>query len=284
MGHDPVAAGEIPHPEVVATVARECMKAGAQRVIIGEWFERPLKIEFGDGENKGGAQIKKHVQKINKEFGHKVYLVDLRRHTKSFLYVPSLTNIEWLAIPNLVAEADTVISVAVLKTHHRPISVTFGMKNFVGIMPSILYGEPRMKLHQAGINQVIVDIVKGIKPKLTVISGVCGMEGDGVVLSFGGKPVDVSSRLGGALVVAGFDPVATDATATRIITKGWQPQPIDADRGVPWYISHLRLAHLQGVGELRKSRIVIKGEALDNVAMSWQMPTKNTYPELPGYV
>ncbi|MCG2712677.1 MAG: DUF362 domain-containing protein [Candidatus Omnitrophica bacterium] len=284
MGHDPVRSGEIPHPEVVAAVARECVKSGAKQVIIGEWFERPLKIEFGGEKSKCGAQIKKLVEKINKKFSNKVSLVDLRKYTKSFIYVPSSTSIQWLAIPDLVAEADAVISVAVLKTHHRPISVTFGMKNFVGIMPSILYGEPRMKLHAAGINQVILDIVKGVKPKLTVISGVYGMEGEGVVLSFGGKPVDVASRIGGAVVIAGFDPVATDATATRLITRAWQPQPIDTDLGVPWYIKHLRMAYEQGIGQIHSSRIKIKGEKLDDLAMSWLMPQKNTYPELPNHI
>jgi len=284
MGHDPVTSGEIPHPEVIATLAQECVKAGAKRVIIGEWFERPLNIIFGGKEGKEGAQIKKHVDLINKKFGERVYLVNLRKYTSSFMYIPSDTKIQWLAIPDIVAKADVVISAAVLKTHHQPISVTFGMKNFVGIMPSVLYGEPRYKLHEAGINQIIVDINKGIKPKLTVISGIYGMEGEGVVASFGGKSVDLSQRIGGYLVVAGYDSVATDATATRIITKNWQPQPEDADLGVPWYIKHLRLGFQQGLGEIRKSRILIKGSSLEKVGMSWEMPKNNVYPELPNYI
>ncbi|MBU4304904.1 MAG: DUF362 domain-containing protein [Candidatus Omnitrophica bacterium] len=284
MGHDPVTSGEIPHPEVVAAVAEECVKQGAKSVIIGEWFERPLQIEFGGREGKDGAQVKRQIELINKKFGEKIYLVDLRRHTKFFKYVPSNTKLQWLAIPNPVMEADVVISVAVLKTHHWPIPVTFGMKNFVGIMPSVVYGEPRMKLHEAGINQIIVDINKGIKPKLTVISGIYGMEGEGVVISFGGKPVIVGQRLGAGIVIAGYDPVATDATATRIITKGWKPRPVNDDLGVPWYVSHLRLAFLQGLGEIRKSKITVKGCTMDDIAMGWQMPGNNTYPELPNNV
>jgi len=35
-----------------------------------------------------------------------------------FLYVPTSTRLGYLAIPNLVSEADVVISVTVLKTHH----------------------------------------------------------------------------------------------------------------------------------------------------------------------
>ncbi|MFH1460415.1 MAG: DUF362 domain-containing protein [Candidatus Omnitrophota bacterium] len=284
MGHDPVTSGEIPHPEVVAAVACECLEAGAKNVLIGEWFERPLEIMWQGKEGKEGAQLKKKIDLINKKYGNKVYLIDLRKYTESFFYVPSLTKIKWLAIPNLVKEADVIISIAVLKTHHYPISVTFGMKNFVGIMPSILYGEPRMKLHQAGINQIIVDIIRGITPSLTVISGVFGMEGEGVVKSFGGISVDISQRIGGYIVIAGVDPVATDAIATRIITENWHPQPKNTDLGVPWYIKHLRLAYQQGLGNIKKSNIIIKGAALNEVKMPWKMPQANTYPELPNYV
>ncbi|MCP4649210.1 MAG: DUF362 domain-containing protein [PVC group bacterium] len=284
MGHDPVTAGEIPHPEVVATVARECVKAGAKQVIIGEWIERPLAVEWGGKSGKSGAQVKTLVDFINKKFGQKVSLVNLREYTSSFLYVPSQTKLQWLAIPKLVAEADLVVSVPVFKTHHRPIPVTLGMKNFVGIMPSVLYGEPRMKLHEAGIHQIVVDIAKGIKPRLTIVSGAYGMEGEGVSLFLEGTSVDVSQRLGGGLVVAGFDPVATDATATRVITKNWQPRPKDEDLGVPWYIKHLRMGFQQGLGEIRQSRIKVEGYSLEEIAMSWQMPENNTYPELPGHV
>ncbi|MFH2145771.1 MAG: DUF362 domain-containing protein [Candidatus Omnitrophota bacterium] len=283
IGHDPVTSGEIPHPEVVATVARECVKAGAKEVIIGEWFERPLKILFGGREGKEGAQVEGYIERINKEFGQKVFLLNLREHTDSFIYIPSQSKIGWLAMPDLVKEADVVISIAVLKTHHQPIPVTFGMKNFMGVMPSVLYGEPRYKLHEAGISEVIVDISKGIKPKLTVISGVYGMEGEGVVASFGGISVDLRQRIGGYLVVAGYDPVATDATATRIITRNWQPQPKNEDLGVPWYVKHLRLGFQQGLGEIRKSNILIKGCSLNEVAMPWEMPKNNVYPELPNY-
>ncbi|MBU1044848.1 MAG: DUF362 domain-containing protein [Candidatus Omnitrophica bacterium] len=284
MGHDPVTAGEIPHPEVVASVARECVNAGAKHVIIGEWFERPLNIIWQGKKNVEGAQVKKLIERINKKYGDKVSLVNLREYTKSFIYVPSQSKLDWLAIPDIVKKADVVISIAVLKTHHWPMAVTFGMKNFMGIMPSVIYGEPRAKLHDAGINQVIVDINKGIKPALTVISGAYGMEGEGVVRSFGGKSVDLIQRINGCLVIAGYDPVATDATATRLITKGWMPQPKDNDLGVPWYIKHLRLAHQQGLGQLRQSRIELRGEKLSDLAMSWQMPMNNAYPELPNYV
>ena len=88
MGHDPVTSGEIPHPEVVAQVARECVEAGAKEVLIGEWFERPLTILWQGKANKSGAQVKLHIDRINKKFGHKVFLVNLRKITdKLFTHI-----------------------------------------------------------------------------------------------------------------------------------------------------------------------------------------------------
>lgn len=280
-GHDPVTAGEISHPEVVASVAEECVKAGAKEVIIGEWMERPPKINFGGREGKEGAQIKHLIDLLNKKYGEKIFLVNLMKNTSYFRFVPSETSLKYLAIPNLVAEADIIISIPSLKTHHHPSPVSLGMKNFVGIMPSLFYGEPRYKLHKAGIHQVIVDINKALKPDLTVIDGSFGMEGRGASLFLGGKPVDVSERLGGFLVIAGRDPVATDATATRLISKDWSPIPEDSNLGAPWYVHHLRMAYEQGVGILDASRIAIQGEPLEGLRMNWEVSDDGVYPEKP---
>ncbi|MDD5355795.1 MAG: DUF362 domain-containing protein, partial [Candidatus Omnitrophica bacterium] len=161
-GHDPVTAGEIAHPEVVASVAEECIKAGAKEVVIGEWVERPVKINFGGKEGKEGAQVKHLIDLLNKKYGNKIFLINLMEYTTHFRYFPSKTKLRFLAIPNLVTEADVVISIPSLKTHHKPSPVSLGMKNFMGIMPSVLYGEPRYKLHQAGLHQVLVDINKAV--------------------------------------------------------------------------------------------------------------------------
>jgi len=280
-GHDPVTAGEISHPEVVASVAEECVKAGAKEVIIGEWMERPPKINFAGREGKEGAQVKHLIDLLNKRYGEKIFLVNLMEYTSYFRFVPSQTSLQYLAIPNLVAEADVIISIPSLKTHHRPSPVSLGMKNFMGIMPSIFYGEPRYKLHEAGIHQVIVDINKALAPNLTVVDGSFGMESRGASLFLGGKPVDVSQRLGGYIVIAGRDPVATDATATRLITKNWNPVPNDLNLGTPWYVHHLRIAAEQGLGILDKSRINIKGENLESLEMNWEMSDDGVYPERP---
>ncbi len=281
-GHDPVTTGEIAHPAVVAAVAEECVKAGAKEVIIGEWIERPIVVNFGGREGKEGAQINKRIDLLNKKYGNKIYLVNLMNTTSYFKYVPSETSLRYLAIPNLVAEADVIISIPSLKTHHKPCPVSLGMKNFMGIMPSILYGEPRRKLHDAGVHQIIVDINKALQPDLVVIDGSFGMENRGASVFLGGETVDVSKRIGGYLVIAGTDPVATDATATNIISKGWSPLPRDSLLGAPWYIHHIRMAYEQGLGNIRQDTIDIQGVPLNDVAMKWKPSDDGVYPEKPG--
>jgi len=279
-GHDPVTAGEIAHPDVVATVAEECVKAGAARVMIGEWVERPPNVLFGGQEGKEGAQVRHRIDLLNKKYGHKIFLINLMVHTSHFVYYPSITPLKTIAIPDIVARCHVKITIPSLKTHHEESPVTMGMKNWMGIMPSSLYGEPRYKLHEAGIHQVIVDINKALRPDLTVIDGSYGMEGEGTTMMFGGRTVDVSSRIGGFLVIAGYDPVATDVIGTRVISRGWQPIE-NEDLGTPYYVHHLRMAHIQRLGELRRSRITVKGQPLERVSMNWEMPGRDTYPEIP---
>ena len=61
----------------------------------------------------------------------------------------------------------------------------------------------KMKYHAKGISKVIVDINTVLKPHLTVIDGFVAMEGKGPT---DGSPVKMD------LIIAGKDPVATDAT------------------------------------------------------------------------
>ena len=112
------------------------------------------------------------------------------------------------------------------------------MKNMFGLLPEKF----KAKYHFKGINKVIVDINTVLKPKLTVIDGFVGMEGLGPE---DGTPVQMD------LIIAGEDPVATDATACRVM--GINPQEV----------SHIRKAYEKGLGNI--DDIQVLGERLDNV-------------------
>ncbi len=160
------------------------------------------------------------------------------RHVKDRVKidVPNAETLNSITVPRIVTES-AVVSAAKLKTHMST-GVTLGMKNMFGLLPDKMKG----KYHLKGINKVIVDINTVLKPALTVIDGFVGMEGRG---PSDGTPVQMD------LIIAGNDPVATDATAARVM--GFDPHEI----------SHVRKAHEKGLGNIDDVQIL--GEKLENV-------------------
>jgi uncharacterized protein (DUF362 family) len=147
------------------------------------------------------------------------------RNVKDRVKLPVLNGerLESITVPRIVAES-AVISAAKLKTHMST-KVTLGMKNMFGLLPDKF----KAKYHSMGISKVIVDINSVLKSRLTVIDGFIGMEGAG---PSDGTPVQMD------LIIAGEDPVATDATACRIMG-------ID-----PHEVSHIQIAAEKGLGNI----------------------------------
>ena len=137
-----------------------------------------------------------------------------------------------IKVPRIVTES-AIISAAKLKTHSQT-SVTLGMKNMFGVLPDKFKG----KFHRRGMHKVVADINTVVKPALTVIDGFVAMEGRGPV---NGKPVRMDT------IIAGADPVATDATGARVM--GFNPHRID----------HIMMAHEKGLGEIDNIEIVGDG-------------------------
>jgi uncharacterized protein (DUF362 family) len=159
------------------------------------------------------------------------------RHVKDRvkIEIPNGEALKSITVPRIVMES-AIISAAKLKTHLNT-TVTLGMKNMFGLLPDKLKG----KYHMKGISKVVVDINSVLRSALTVIDGFMGMEGQGPV---DGTPVQMN------LIIAGTDPVATDATAARVM--GFNP----------YEIKHIRKAHERGLG---RSEAEIVGEKLEAV-------------------
>jgi len=150
--------------------------------------------------------------------------------------IPNGDCLKEITVPRIVTES-AIISAAKMKTHMAT-KVTLGMKNMFGLLPDKF----KARYHVKGINKVIVDINTAIKPKLTVIDGFVAMEGRG--------PTDgLSVKMD--LIIAGKDPVATDATCARVM--GLDPHEI----------SHIRTAHQKGLGNIDIIEIV--GSQIDEV-------------------
>jgi uncharacterized protein (DUF362 family) len=82
------------------------------------------------------------------------------------------------------------------------------MKNFFGIVPGAVYGWPKNVLHVKGIHASILDLVATVRPALTIVDAIVGMEGDG--------PIMGTARPIGFLAI-GQDLASVDATCARVI-------------------------------------------------------------------
>jgi uncharacterized protein (DUF362 family) len=159
------------------------------------------------------------------------------------LDVPHNKTLRKIKVPRLVVES-AIISAAKMKTHSET-KVTLGMKNQFGLIPEKF----KAKYHLRGMHKVITDINKVLPPTLTVVDGFVAMEGRGPAR---GNPIKMNT------ILAGGDPVAVDATASRVM--GFDP----------WTIPHIRMAYEEGLGEI--DDIHILGDDIESVKKKFKHP------------
>jgi len=219
------------HPAVVAAVAKLAKEADAKKVIVGDnpAFNFPARMCF---EYNG-------IEAAAREAGAEVSYFDEEPYVP--VKVPGGVIYEVVKLPKPVADADVVISVAKMKTHSCTVA-TLCIKNLHGLNT----WEDKKGIHKADLGQKFVDIVKAIKGKLrlSVVDGICAMEGQG---PSGGFPVDMG------LVLAGDNIVAVDAVASACMG-------ID-----PMEVPTTQIATYQGLGPAALHEITVKGENIKEV-------------------
>jgi len=260
-------AGECTKPEIIIAVAEECLKAGAAKVIIGDGSQLP-RFDWRHAVTlDGSTNLVKEAERLNRSYRGKVTLACLEIDSPRWVEVPSSTRLKKIAISSLVADADKVISLPVAKTHSWA-QLTLALKNFIGITPLSRYAQLVDKTwwnrgtfdHSSpeAIAQVYLDIVKALRPALSVIDFSIGLEGDGPSTSQGGETVDMKERLGSWMVIASRDIMAADATAARIMSHD------------PEKVKQLTMGFAMGLGEIRAECIQVVGEKLGNLRVAWK--------------
>jgi uncharacterized protein (DUF362 family)/Pyruvate/2-oxoacid:ferredoxin oxidoreductase delta subunit len=107
-----------------------------------------------------------------------------------------------LEVDQAVLEADVIINLPKFKTHSLTL-LTLGIKNLFGCVP----GPKKPLWHlKAGKDQetfakILVDIYEVIRPSLTLLDGIVGMEGNG---PNSGRPIPIG------LILASGDPLSLD--------------------------------------------------------------------------
>jgi uncharacterized protein (DUF362 family) len=150
--------------------------------------------------------------------------------------------------PRSVVEADLLVSMPKLKTHHW-VGFTAALKNLYGVIPGIKYGWPKNVLHLAGIPETVFDINASLPKTVAIVDGITCMEGDGPIL---GSPKELG------LVIVGTSPTAVDATIARIM--GLDPAAV----------SYLKLA-ADTLGPIASRKIDQLGERWEEVASPFQI-------------
>jgi uncharacterized protein (DUF362 family) len=150
--------------------------------------------------------------------------------------------------PEQVIEADLIVSMPKMKTHHW-VGYTGALKNLYGTIPGIKYGWPKNVLHYAGIPQTIFDINASLPKTIAIVDGIVAMEGDGPIM---GSPKPMG------LLVVGANPTAVDATLGRIM--GFEPSRI----------GYLQLA-ANRLGPVDDECIQQRGERWQNVASRFSL-------------
>ena len=126
-----------------------------------------------------------------------------------------LTGLKEIYLPEILFKADYVINVPKLKTHGG-LRLTGAIKNMFGCMP----GGYKQKIHilvnnDFELSDIFIDIWGLVKPQLTVMDAVIGLDGGPSAI---GKPVKVGR------ILASTNPAALDIIAAK--TLGYKPEEI----------------------------------------------------------
>jgi uncharacterized protein (DUF362 family)/Pyruvate/2-oxoacid:ferredoxin oxidoreductase delta subunit len=173
------------------------------------------------------------------------------------------TQFKQLEIDQAVLDVDAIINLPKWKTHGQTL-LTLGVKNLFGCIPG-----PRKALWhlRAGDNhklfaQVLVDLYQAVKPPLTVLDGIVGMEGNG---PNSGRPIPLG------LILASNDALSIDQVVCDLLGISRRALPTN------------RVAFEQGIG---RDGIEVLGERVEDVRIPhFQFPPLSGADwNLPGFI
>lgn len=146
-------------------------------------------------------------------------------------------------IAKAIFDNDAVISLPKLKTHGLE-KFTGAIKNQFGCIPGVLKGEFHLKLPGADdFAKMLVDLNKFIKPRLYIMDGIYGMEGNG---PRGGTPKKMN------ILIFSSDPVALDATVCRLLNVN------------PKYVPTTKYGMQAGMGSFLEEDIELLGDDFES--------------------
>ena len=223
------------HPTLVLAAVEAFRRSGAKSVVIAE----------GPGHQRDTQLVlcqSGYEEALRYE---KIRFVDLNRD--ELIRTPlraSYTGMKDLWLPRTVLDADFLVSMPKIKTHHWS-GVTLAMKNMFGIVPGARYGWPKNILHWKGIQESILDLCATVPIHFVIADGIIAMEGNG--------PLNGTSRPLGKIVLAD-DPVAADSTCARLM--GFDPLRIMHISEGARFLGNAEPAHIDQLGDTVQPPII----------------------------
>jgi len=214
------------NPELVATLVRSCLGAGAKEV----------KIFDNTCEDARRTYVRSGVMEAAKKAGGKVAYMDERRFREMEIKGEVLQKWE---VYQEALEVDKMINVPILK-HHSLARLTMGMKNLMGLI-----GGSRARLHW-DLDPALVDLAAFFKPTLVVLDAVR------ILTRSGPQGGSVRYVKRGNTVAAGIDQVAIEALGAQLF--GVSPEEMD----------HIKLAHERGLGQMDLAKVSVKEVKTDS--------------------
>lgn len=186
------------HPMVVKVVAEELLKLGCDVTI---------------GDSPGGPYNERSLKSVYKACGMEAVANELKiklNYDTSEIKVenPNGKMLKYLSVIKPIVDSDYVINVCKLKTHVLA-TYTGGVKNLFGVIAGTSKAEYHMRMPKIeDFSEALVDICEYVKPTLTIIDGIIGMEGEG---PSGGDPRKIG------VLMASNNPYALDVVACKVI-------------------------------------------------------------------
>jgi len=216
------------HPLLVAAAVECFRRLGAKSVVVGE----------GPGHQRD-TQLVLLESSFDEELRQlKVPFVDLNRdELVPTRMLATYTGMQRLWLPRTVLEADFLVSMPKVKTHHWS-GVTLSMKNMFGVVPGAKYGWPKNILHWKGIQESILDVCATVPVHFVIADAIVAMEGNGPL---NGHPRPLNR------IVLADDPVAADATCARLM--GLDPARITHIRMGAQFLGNLSMERVEQLAE-----------------------------------
>ena len=215
---------------LVIEAAIDCFRTlGARQVLVAE----------GPGHRRDNEYLltASGIYRVIKE--HRVPYVDLNSDdVRPTRLLSSFTKLEQLYLPETLYNADLLVSMPKLKTHHWA-GVTLSLKNMFGVVPGSVYGWPKNIHHWQGIHNSILDINSSLPVRqFAIVDGIVGMEGNGPLQ---GQSIDTG------VLIFGEDLVAVDATAARLMKI--EPKKIKYLAEAGEFLGNVNYESIEQIGE-----------------------------------